>query len=56
MAIGQANVEAVEKILAKLNIAVIARDLGGDAGRRLTLDLQTGSVVIRVPGREEYEI
>lgn len=56
MAIGQANADAVEKILARLNIAVIARDLGGDAGRRLTLDLQTGAVVIRIPGREEYEI
>lgn len=56
LAIGQANVEAVEKALAKLHVAVIARDLGGDAGRRVVLDLRTGTVVIRVPGREEYEI
>ena len=54
--IGRRNQEAIEQILAELRIPVLARDLGGEAGRRMTLDTASGMITIRVPGGEEYEI
>lgn len=56
MNIGQQNNEAVEQVLRSLGIPIVARDLGGDAGRRLTLDTNSGNVSIKVPGDAEYEI
>jgi chemotaxis protein CheD len=53
-AIGQSNREAVESLLGRLGITIIARDLGGEAGRRLTLDTATGVVAIRVAGGTDY--
>jgi chemotaxis protein CheD len=54
--IGQRNQEVIEQILAELTIPVIGRDVGGTAGRRLTLDTTSGIVTIRVPGGSDYEI
>jgi chemotaxis protein CheD len=54
--IGKMNQDAVDQILNDLRIPVLARDVGGVAGRRLTLDLATGIVKIRVPGGEDYVI
>jgi chemotaxis protein CheD len=54
--IGEMNRIAVEQILGSLRIPILARDLGGQAGRRLTFNLITGIVSVRVPGGEEYEI
>lgn len=54
--IGQANIDAVERTLAALGIPVLARDVGGDAGRKLTLILPTGVIMIKVPGGAEYEL
>ncbi|WP_435018268.1 chemotaxis protein CheD [Tundrisphaera sp. TA3] len=54
--IGRMNQDAVETILSDLGIPVLARDVGGGAGRRLTLDVATGIVTIRVPGGEDYVI
>jgi chemotaxis protein CheD len=54
--IGQRNQEAIEQILAALSIPIIARDVGGTAGRRLTLDTASGIVTVRVPGGADYEI
>jgi chemotaxis protein CheD len=54
--IGQKNQEAIEQILAELTIPVLARDLGGTAGRRLTLDTVSGIVTINVPGGNSYDI
>jgi chemotaxis protein CheD len=54
--IGQRNQEAIEQILAELRIPILARDLGGEAGRRMTLDTASGMITVRVPGGEEYEI
>jgi chemotaxis protein CheD len=56
MDIGRRNRDAVEQILAGLGIPVLARDVGGETGRRLTLDTASGTVSIRVPGGEDYEI
>jgi chemotaxis protein CheD len=56
MDIGRRNSEAVEQILAALGIPILARDVGGDSGRRMTLDTASGAVSIRLPGGEDYEI
>jgi chemotaxis protein CheD len=56
MDIGRRNRDAVEQILASLGIPVLARDVGGETGRRLTFDTASGVVSIRVPGGEDYEI
>ncbi len=56
MNIGRMNQDAVDQILAGLGIPVLARDVGGAAGRRLTLDIASGIVTIRVPGGDEYAI
>jgi chemotaxis protein CheD len=54
--IGRMNREAVELILAGLGIPVLARDVGGTTGRRVTLDTASGLVAIRIPGGADYEI
>jgi chemotaxis protein CheD len=54
--IGQMNQEAVEHILDELRIPVLARDLGGESGRHLTLDTTTGIVVIRTAEGADYEL
>jgi chemotaxis protein CheD len=54
--IGQRNQEAIEQILGELKIPILARDLGGSAGRRLTLDTASGMIAIKVPGGADYEI
>jgi chemotaxis protein CheD len=54
--IGRMNRDAVEQILAGLGIPVVARDVGGGSGRRVTLDTASGMVAIRVPGGADYEI
>ncbi len=56
MNIGQMNQDAVDQILDRLGIPVLARDVGGGAGRRLTLDIASGIVTIRVPGGDDYVI
>ncbi|MFO0911150.1 MAG: chemotaxis protein CheD [Isosphaeraceae bacterium] len=54
--IGRLNREASERILAGLGIPVVATDMGGEAGRRLTFDIQTGIVAVRIPGGRDYEV
>src|SRR5262249_3410060 len=54
--IGRRNQEAIEQILAELRIPILARDVGGASGRRLTLDTASGTVTIKVPGGADYEI
>lgn len=48
--IGGQNAEAAGRVLERLGIRVVARDLGGETGRHVTLDLDTGAVRVRVPG------
>jgi chemotaxis protein CheD len=54
--IGRRNQEAIEAILDELRIPVLARDLGGTTGRRLTVDTVSGIVAIKVPGGADYSI
>jgi chemotaxis protein CheD len=54
--IGRSNQVAVEQVLAKLGVAVVARDMGGESGRRLTFSTATGIVAVRIPGGADYEL
>ena len=54
--IGMANVQAVERVLAELGIPILARDVSGEAGRKMTLNLPSGIIMIKVPGGAEYEL
>jgi chemotaxis protein CheD len=56
MNIGQRNQETIEQILGELAIPILARDLGGNFGRRLILDTVSGNVTIKVPGGADHEI
>jgi chemotaxis protein CheD len=54
--IGERNQRAVEEALSGFGIRVVGRDLGGQTGRRVTLETATGRVWVRIPGGDEYEI
>jgi chemotaxis protein CheD len=46
MLIGEANIEAVLRGLAQAGIRVVAKDVGGNKGRRVALDCSTGLLEI----------
>ena len=48
--IGNANIEAVTQLLDEAGIPVKAQDVGGNKGRRVSLDCQTGSLTIEMAG------
>jgi chemotaxis protein CheD len=50
--IGIANGEAVGRILAGLGIRVVAQDIGGNQGRRITLDCATGNIAVEIAGAQ----
>lgn len=45
--IGQRNIEAVEEVLARLNIPIVAKHVGGSAGRTMIVDLQDFKIMVR---------
>jgi chemotaxis protein CheD len=49
--IGEQNVTALERALALVGIPITARDCGGECGRRVSLDVATGSVTTEMVGR-----
>lgn len=56
MRVGQRNADAVKKVLAELNIRVIAEDTGGNYGRTVQIDLDTGVYKIKTIDKGEKEI
>jgi chemotaxis protein CheD len=50
--IGEQNAAAVEDVLAAQRIPIVARHLGGEQGRRMTLDTTSGQVTIEIVGSE----
>ena len=48
--IGDQNIRAVERILEARRIAIVGRELGGTQGRRISLDVATGTVTVDVVG------
>ncbi len=54
--VGQRNVEAVEAVLASLNIPILAKDCGANYGRTVIFFPETGEYVIRAVGKPEKSI
>ncbi len=49
--IGEDNVRAVLSALARAGVRVAAQDTGGKTGRRVTLDTETGSLLVETAGK-----
>ena len=45
--LGARNVQVARELLAKEQIRVVAEDVGGDLGRKLVFEIQTGSAWVR---------
>ena len=45
--IGQRNIEAVEEVLDQLNNPIVAKHVGGSAGRTMVVDLQDFKTMVR---------
>lgn len=56
MRVGQRNADAVKKVLGQLNIRMIAEDTGGNYGRTVQIDLETGNYKIKTIDKGEKEI
>ena len=48
--IGAQNVSMVESLLKNAGIPVLGRDCGGQRGRRMAFDVQTGNVTVEIVG------
>lgn len=56
MRIGPRNVDAVKEILQELNIPVVACDVGGNRGRTIEFNPETGQLKIRTVNKDEFYI
>lgn len=48
--IGNANIEAITRLLKDAGITIKAEDVGGNKGRRVSFDCQTGGLTIEMAG------
>jgi chemotaxis protein CheD len=56
MKIGERNARAVEEILNKMSIKILANDTGGNFGRTIVFDPETGDLSVRIIGHGERTI
>ena len=54
--IGKRNVLAVKKILWRYGMGAVAEDVGGSVSRTVTVDVNTGRVILSSAGLENWEI
>lgn len=54
--IGNKNIESVRNILKKNNIKIEAEEIGGETGRTIIFDLNSGIVLIKIYGINKQEI
>ncbi len=54
--IGKRNILAARKILWKYRLGALAEDVGGNISRSVTVDVNTGKIVISSPGRGDWEL
>jgi chemotaxis protein CheD len=54
--IGRGNISKVRQILGGLGIKIIAEDVGGDYGRTMDFQLETGKIRIKSIGKQEKTI
>jgi len=50
--IGIQNIEASDRILGDMGIPIVGRHCGGESGRRMTLDAESGVITIKVVGSD----
>jgi len=48
--IGDNNIDAVKHLLKEANIRLVGEDVGGQKGRRVTLDCSNGEVLVEIAG------
>ena len=54
--IGDKNVEMVKKKLLENSVPIIGQDVGGNYGRTMKIEVETGMVFIYTVGREEIRL
>ncbi len=54
--IGKRNVLAIRKTLWRFRLGSIAEDVGGNISRSVSIEMNTGKVIISSPGRGEWEV
>jgi chemotaxis protein CheD len=54
--IGEQNIDATERVLSEMGIAVVGRHCGGDQGRRMSLDSTSGVITIEIVGQDPIEL
>lgn len=54
--IGKRNVLAVKKVLWKYRMGPVAEDVGGAISRSVTVDTESGKIVVSTPGRDHWEV
>jgi len=54
--IGKRNILAIQKILSRFSLGAIAEDVGGNISRSVSIDSNTGKVIVSSPGRGEWEL
>jgi chemotaxis protein CheD len=54
--IGARNIEAAREIFASYKIKILAEDVGGNYGRTITFDLETGKVCVKTMFYGEREV
>lgn len=54
--IGKRNVLAIRKILWRFRLGAIAEDVRGNISRSVSVDMNTGKVIVTSPGRGEWEL
>lgn len=56
MQIGEANAEALKQLLKESKIRLAGEHLGGNKGRRVTFDCETGTLTVEIVGSEPVVI
>ena len=54
--IGDNNTEAVKQLLKEANIRIIGEDVGGQKGRRVTLDCSNGELLVEIAGTAKTKL
>jgi len=54
--IGKRNVLAIKKLFWKYKLGAIAEDVGRDYNRTVSVQVETGKVIVSSPGRGEWEL
>ena len=54
--IGKRNILAIKKILWQMKLAPMAEDLGGRISRTVTVEVNTGKVLLHSPGRPDWSV